>query len=468
VTDQRRGNERASSVPTNDGVWSRERRRLTLGLVLTITLVAFESLAISTVMPVVSKDLGGLGLYGWVFSGFFLGSLFGIVAAGQEADRRGPVPPFMSGLALFALGLLGGGLAPSMPVLVAARCVQGVGAGAIPAIAYVSVGRAYPQPLQPQIFAVFSTAWVVPGIVGPATSSAIAAHLGWRFVFLGLLPLVVLAAAMTLPPLRRLGPPAGGEPAVDRRREAIAVTAGAALVLGGLSSGSFVLGPLLALPGFVLGARAFVRLVPTGTLRIRTGLPAAIAVRGILTFAFFGADAYVSLALTDVRDKSTSFAAIALTVGTLTWTTGAWVQARLIGRHGPRPFVMTGFLFVATANVLLTLTLLDSFPASTGIIAWAVAGLGMGLAYAPLSLTVLAAAPAGQEGSATAALQLSDVLGVALGTGLSGAIVSIGASWPHAPRGALLIALPIMAGVAVAGHAAARRLPARLPASREL
>src|SRR5688572_33301705 len=119
------------------GVWAPGRRRLTLGLVLTITLVAFESLAISTVMPVVADDLGGLGLYGWVFSGFFLGSLLGIVLAGQGADRRGTRAPFVAGLVLFAAGLLVGGLAPSMPVLVGARILQGIGAGTIAAIAYV-------------------------------------------------------------------------------------------------------------------------------------------------------------------------------------------------------------------------------------------------------------------------------------------------------------------------------------------
>jgi len=105
----------------DDGIWAPARRRLTLGLVLTITLVAFEALAISTVMPVVAADLGGLGLYGWVFSGFFLGSLLGIVLAGRAADRRGTAAPFLAGLFLFAVGLLAGGLAPSMALLVAAE-----------------------------------------------------------------------------------------------------------------------------------------------------------------------------------------------------------------------------------------------------------------------------------------------------------------------------------------------------------
>ena len=88
----------AAGVATDDGVWAPHRRRLTLGLVFTITLVAFEALAISTVMPVVADDLGGLGLYGWVFSGFFLGNLLGIVVAGQAADRRGTALPFLVGL----------------------------------------------------------------------------------------------------------------------------------------------------------------------------------------------------------------------------------------------------------------------------------------------------------------------------------------------------------------------------------
>ena len=114
-------------------------RGLTVGLVLNVTFVAFEALAIATIMPLVADDLGGIELYGWVFSAFLLANLVGIVVAGEFADRFGPALPFGAGLALFAVGLLIGGLAPSMPVLVAARAVQGLGAGAIPA----EIGRAH-------------------------------------------------------------------------------------------------------------------------------------------------------------------------------------------------------------------------------------------------------------------------------------------------------------------------------------
>src|ERR1700722_11068362 len=123
------------------GLMAPQRRALTVGLVLTITFVASEALAVVTVMPVVARDLGGLRLYGWVFSGFMLGSVIGIVAAGREADRRGPAVPFVTGVVLFGLGLAVAGLAPSMEVLVAGRVLQGVGAGAAPSVAYAALGR---------------------------------------------------------------------------------------------------------------------------------------------------------------------------------------------------------------------------------------------------------------------------------------------------------------------------------------
>src|SRR4029079_6437723 len=98
-----------------------------------------------------------------------------------------------AGLALFAIGLLAGGLAPSMLILVAARFVQGLGAGTLQPIAYVAIGGTLPETLRPRMFAVLSTAWVLPGVIGPAIAGTVGEHIGWRFVFLGLLPLIAPA-----------------------------------------------------------------------------------------------------------------------------------------------------------------------------------------------------------------------------------------------------------------------------------
>jgi len=437
------------------------RRSLTVGLFFTITLVGFEGLALATILKVINDDLRDIGLLGWVFSAFFLGSLFGVIAAGYDADRAGPARPFVVGLGLFAAGLLEGGLAPNMLVLVSARAVQGVGAGAIPAVAYVAIGRAYPQELQPTMFAILSSAWVLPGLIAPAISGAVAEAVGWRWVLLGLLPLVVLAGVMTTRALHTLGH-AGGEEPIDRRVEALALVLGAGLVLAGASSHSAFVAPVLVVAGLVVGARAFLRLVPPGTARLARGLPAAVALRGLATFAFFGTDAYVSFTVTSVRHSSILLGGLALTAATLTWTGASWVQARFVRSIGPQQFVRVGLLVITNGIGLMIAVAQGWVPAALAVVAWGVAGFGMGLSYAPLSLVVLAEAAVGAEGTASAAIQLCDTLGVALGTGVSGAIVSAGATLAWKDGTALTLAFALCAVVAVATAVAAVRLPATI------
>jgi MFS family permease len=441
-----------------DGVWSAGRRALTLGLVLTITLVGFEALAVATVMPVVSDDLGGIGLYGWVFSAFFLGSLVGIVFAGRSADRHGPERAFVVGLVLFAAGLFGCGLAPTMHFLVAARAVQGLGAGAIPALAYVAIGRAYPTELQARMFAIISSAWVLPAVLGPALSGVIADAFGWRWVFLGLLPLVLLAALITTPALRALGAPGGREP-VDKRANALLLAFGAGLVVAGASSRTLFLAIPMVGVGAIVGGRAFARLMPRGTLRLARGTPAAIVARGLATFAFFGVDAFVSFTLHDVRGASTTLAGVALSAATLGWTAGSWVQERRVQRVGPRSLVRAGMLLMAAGILGMIVVAQFAVPIAVAVIVWGIGGLGMGITYSPLTLIVLSEAEAGGEGTASASLQLSDQLGVALGTGVSGAIVAAGAALDWSHPSTLTIAFGLCAVFAVAGSVVSRRLP---------
>src|SRR3954470_10562976 len=217
------------------GVWAPERRALTVGLVSTITLVAFESLAVATILPDIKHDLGGVALYGWVFSAFFLGNIVGVVVAGQTTDHRGPRAAYLLGLALFVGGLVGVGVAASMLVLVMARAVQGFGAGAVPATAYAVIGRAYPDDIRPRMFAILSTAWIVPGLLGPGLSSTVSNAVGWRWVFLGLVPLAVVAGTIALRSLRSLEI-VGGARTESRLGRALRVAGGAGLVLAGLTS----------------------------------------------------------------------------------------------------------------------------------------------------------------------------------------------------------------------------------------
>lgn len=473
-----------------EGVWSPARRPLTVGLLLTVTLVAVEALAVATVMPEVRADLGGYDLYGWVFSGFFLASLVGIVVGGTAADRRGLVVPYLGGLLLFAAGLVTAGLAPSMEVLVVGRILQGVGAGAVPAVSYTAIARAFAPGERPRMFALLSTAWVVPGLVGPAAAAAVEHALSWRWVFLGILPFVAVAAGLTTGALARV--PAGATPAgkpdhpdhpdhpghpdhPDHQDRAGTVTASRRLSLVGVlvvavgavqvaaTGVTVAVAVLLVGVGLPLAVWAFTGLVPPGTLRLAPGVPATVAVRGLLTWTFFQADAYVSLTVVDGRGSSTFLAGAALSAASVLWAIGSWTQARLIDGLGPRRLVGVGFA-VIIGGVGLSAAVALGLPVGLMVLAWGVGGFGMGLAYAPLSVVVLAVARPGEEGASSAAIQLSDVLGVAVGTGVGGAMVAVGDARAWAVADSVAVVFVTATVVGVAGLAASRRIPAALPA----
>ncbi|HEY7915953.1 MAG TPA: MFS transporter [Acidimicrobiales bacterium] len=449
---RRSGRRSAEGRAPVESLWAPERRALTLGLVLTITLIAAEALAVVTIMPQVARSLGGIHLYGWVFSAFLLGSMVGIVAAGREADRSGPARPYVAGVVLFAAGLVVAGLAPSMVVLVIGRTLQGIGAGAVPAVAYVTIGRSLPELLRARMMAVLSTAWVVPGIVGPVISAGVAHVFGWRWVFLGLLPLVAVTGTLALPGLVHLGPPTTPPSVEHRLVDAIRAAVGTGLIIGGLTAGLDVVAGVVVAAGLAVLVPALRRLLPGGTLRAVPGLPTTILSRGLLTFAYFGADAFVTLAIVTVRHHSLAAAGIAVTGSTLAWTVGAWIQARFNQRWEGKDMVRVGLILVLFGAVGMLAVLRPTVPVAVAFVAWSVAGLGMGLAYAPMSLMMLREAPEGREGWASASLNLSDVLGSALGAGVGGAAVAVGANrgWPLSTGVAIAFALPaVVAGVAI-------------------
>jgi MFS family permease len=442
-------------------LWAPETRGLAVGLILTITFVASESLAVITVMPLVARDLGGLRLYGWAFSAFTLSSVVGIVAAGRAADRRGPAVPFITGLLLFCSGLAVAGLAVSMPMLVAGRALQGVGAGVVPAVAYAAIGRNLPPALRPRMIAVISTAWIAPGLAGPAIAAAVAHAFGWRWVFLGLLPVVAIAGSIAVPSLVRLGRPGTSEGSEHSVVDAVRTSAGTGMILAGLTLGfglrTLVLTvPLVAL-GFLVALPAVRRLVPPGTLTGRRGLPAAVLSRGLLTFTFFGADSFVTLSITTVRHSSPLVAGLAVTGATVAWTGGAWTQARLGDSWQARRLIRTGLMVIVLGIAGMALVLRPDVPVAEGIVAWTVAGFGMGLANSPIMLLVLGQAPAGREGRASASVNLADVLGTATGIGVGGAAIAAHAAGDL--RLGIWTAFGIAATVAVLALVTTRRLP---------
>jgi len=147
-----------------------------------------------------------------------------------------------------------------------------------------------------------------------------------------------------------------------------------------------------------------------------------------------------------------------VTGSTLAWTAGAWVQARLNDTWEGRRLIRIGLVIVLAGIAGMVVALQPTIPAWSAIAAWTVAGLGMGLAYAPISLMMLRKAPPGQEGRVSASLNLADVLGTAIGIGIGGAAVA--ASTGRDLRVGVTAAFAAAALAGVAALAVTGRLPA--------
>ncbi|NEA25483.1 MFS transporter [Actinomadura bangladeshensis] len=404
------------------GVLTAGFRGTTFGIVLVVTLLAFESMAVGTVMPVVASDLDGLALYAWGFSATLIMSLLSTVLAGGWVDRSGPTRPFMIGLGTFVAGLVVAGAAPTMWAFVAGRAVQGLGTGVSLVSMYVVIARVYPEELRSRVFAALSAAWVLPSLIGPAVGGAVAEHVGWRWVFLGLIPLVVPPTMMLVPALRGIKQVDAGPGGSGRSRyvAAVAVAAGAAVLLYGLDGSGWTMLPaaLLGLAGLAFGLP---RLVPAGTLRLRRGLPSVILVRGLLSGAFFGTEVFIPLALTRLHGFSATKAGIVLTVGALGWSAASQIQGR---SERPREFYALLGAVLVTAGIALAAVGLQLPGGWLAAPAWIIGGAGMGFSIGSLSVLLLDLSPEDEQGVNSSALQISDTLGSSLVVGVAGALVT--------------------------------------------
>jgi MFS family permease len=451
---------------TTESVFAPRFRALSIGVLLGVTIVAFQGLGLGTAMPAIARELGGLALYGWSFSVFMLASILGTVAAGRAADATGPTRPYLAAVALFAAGSVLGALAGSWGVLLVARAVQGLGVGALTVVVYVSASRAYPAVMYARMLALMSTAWVLPSLVGPTMAGLLADHASWRWVFVVLLPFLPVAVTLTLPGLRTLERPAT---AGERRGlgAALAVAAGVGLFLAALE----LRDPLLLLPpaacGVALAVVALRRLLPPGTLRASRGLPAGIAVRGLLAVGFLGCDAFMPLALTELRGFSSAAAGTVITAASLSWSLGAFAQGRRDRHDGGRNRAGRARVGLAILLAGLTVTaagvLVEPVPLAVAVAGWIVAGFGIGVAYPSVGALVLSAARPGEEGLVSAALQLSETIGVAVFTGVGGAIIAVGLDQGWDAVSAIALVFAGGAAAVVAGLSAGRRTALAAP-----
>ena len=399
------------------------RGRLTTGILLVEFLVAVEALVVIAIMPAARRDLGGVEFYGLVFAGFSLAGLVLSPIAGRAADRGGPALPFLLFGSLFIVGTALCGLAPSMPLLTIARLLQGAGAGGAYTVALAAVTRIYPESGRARVLALLAGAWIVPGLLGPSYGALIASTLGWRWAFLSIIPLTVVAIALTLPALRAL--PRVEQPATLSIRWPLQLPVGVTGLISGLSLLSWISLPLIAV-GVVLTIAALGHILPPGSLHAHRGAPAAVMITFLLLLGFIAADYFIPLMLTGVRGRSLAEAGVVITLGTVSWSIGNWWQSRAIVKTSSVTLMRLGGAILTVAIIGIMATLLGA-PLAISYVAWFAAGFGMGTAYPTAYLVILRSGDAGGSGSAVSSQQVAERLALALGGGLGGACVALAA-----------------------------------------
>ena len=400
------------------GLFAPEWRALTIGCIALISMLAFESLAVTTAMPSIAAALDGLSAYALAFGATLATSVIGMVVAGQHCDRFGPRGSLRVGVLVFAAGPALAGFATGMTTLVLGRALLGFGSGQLGVALYVAVGRLYPATMRPRIFAMFAAAWVVPALVGPALASLMVGAFGWRSVFLTVLLLLPPAWWWVDPALRDLSGDVAVAPDARRRMVAAILAAAAAMLL-------HLLGQQTAPSPWLIGAVLIVLagsstpLLPPGTLLARVGLPTVVALRGLLAAAFFTAEAFLPLWLQQRQAWSVLAAGLAISAGALCWSAGSQTQARLV--RVPRNRVLrAGLMVVASGLATVTICAAGSLPGTLAVVAWLACGFGVGLSFPSVSVRLLELSATNEQGRNSAALQLADALGTTAALAMAG------------------------------------------------
>ncbi|MEC4614875.1 MFS transporter [Tsukamurella tyrosinosolvens] len=431
-----------------------------IGSVALIAFSAFETLAVGTVLPRAAAEFGATAEYSVAFGASFAAMIVAIAWVGPWVDRAGVKPPLITGALLFAVGLVIVGAAPGMGVLAVGRGVQGLGSGLISVVLYAMVGRLVPEDGRPRVFAAYSTAWVVPSLIGPALAGLAVDTVGWRWVFLGLAGPSLLALAATLRATAGFDESAyRHEDPPDRGLLLAALAAGTTMAVAQFAApkgGAVLLTVAVACLAAALVATR--RMLPAGSLTGRVGIPRLMLANLLLAGAFFAAEIYVPLYLVHVDRLSPFAAGSVMTGAALLWALASQVQARIPATGPARrrlPLIGSGLLALALTAVASAFAIDAPWPVI--FVAWGIGGFGMGLALPTLSILLLGLSADDQQGANSSALKLSEAVGTALAIACAGGIFAQTLAWGHT---GFAVALLVPLASAVATVLVATRLTA--------
>ena len=433
-----------------------------------VALHAINVHIVTTVLPSVVQDIGGLDWYAWSTTLFVVASIIGAALSVRLLARLGPRGACLAALALFTLGSAACASALSMPWMLAGRSVQGLGGGVLAALSYALIQVVFVPALWPRAVALVSGMWGIATLCGPAVGGLYAQAGHWRWAFWTLLPVALAQALLVAVQLRpaALVRPASDDPSrIPLLQIALLASSVLAVAAGSLSAQlgwqglGVACGLALGAAAVLVDRRAAVRMLPAGATARGSALGAIYAGVALLLVGTT-TEIYIPYFLQTLHGYTPLAAGYLTAAMAAGWSCGSLWSS---GREGAgaarllRAAPVLGFVSLLVLALLLPTTLL---PAGLHMLlcglALAGVGAGVGIGWPHLLVRVLMLAPAGEGGMASAAITTVQLYGMALGAAIAGLVANAaGLIAPGGVAGAQSAAVWLFAGFALAPLGAA-------------
>ncbi|WCK55662.1 MDR family MFS transporter [Aneurinibacillus sp. Ricciae_BoGa-3] len=406
------------------------RRNVTIAMMVATFLAAIEVTIVSTAMPRIVSDLGGIKLISWVFAVYLLTTSVTTPIYGKLSDLFGRKIIFAIGTILFLVGSMLCGLSQSMQQLIWFRAIQGIGAGAVLPATFTIIGDIYSFEERAKIQGFFSSIWGIAGIVGPLVGGFFVDQISWHWIFYINVPFGVIALIMVWINL---------DEKFEKKKNHIDYAGAAAftiattsllyaLLTGGQQfawSSSFILGlfALVVIFGalFVwIEAKSPEPMLPLSLFKIRI-----ISISNIASFLvsalLIAINAYIPMWVQGVYGEGATNSGLIMAPMSIGWPLGAVLSGRLLLRLGARTTSLLGTIILLLSSVWLAF-ISPSMPHVMIVIIMFVSGLGFGLATTVFTVVVQSAVDWNLRGAATASNSFVRTLGQTFGIAVFGTI----------------------------------------------
>ncbi|HLZ68860.1 MAG TPA: MDR family MFS transporter [Dehalococcoidia bacterium] len=413
---------------------NRARLVIMSGVMLGLLLSALDQTIVSTAMPRIIADLGGLSYYSWVFTAYLLTSTAAVPIFGKLSDVYGRKPFYMAGIVLFLASSALCGLAQNMPELVLFRAIQGVGGGVMMANAFAIIGDVFPPAERGKWQGLTSAMFGFASVVGPTLGGYLTDSFTWRWVFYVNLPVGVIALVVlwfTLPWRRRLGV----QHAIDYLGVATLLAGVVPMLLAFVWVGDqfawfapqffgLLIASLALLVAFVLiERRAAEPILPPQLFRNRTFVSGAV-IMFFSGMAMFGATVYMPLFMVTVRNASATRAGLTVIPMTLSIVLASVISGQLVSRTGRYRYLIIGGALAMMVGTFLLSTLGVDTQTIVIYLFMVVVGAGVGLSMPIITIVVQNALPYRVLGTVTSATQFFRSIGSTIGVAIFGSILT--------------------------------------------